>query len=109
MPNSVKVKNGKAIVPVECDLDPAATIDCAGTIALTAGAGAFNRVATISKKVSKKKKKYPLLPGKTKKVKVKLTAKAKKAVKQNGKLKAKAKIRNTDNGARKTFPLKLKG
>ncbi len=109
LPKSAKVKNGKAIIPVECDLPAAATIDCAGTVALTAGANALGRVATISKKVSKKKKKYSINPGQTKNVKVKLTSKAKKAVNRKGKLKVKAKIRNTENGARKTFKLKLKG
>ena len=109
LPNSVQVKNGKAIIPVECTLPPAATIACAGTVALTAGANALGRVATISKKVSKKKKKYSVNPGQTKNVKVKLTRKAKRAVARKGKLKAKAKIRNTENGARRTFKVKLKG
>ena len=55
------------------------------------------------------KKKYSINPGKTKKVKVKLTRKAKKAVARKGKLKVKAKVRNSENGAKRTFKLKLKG
>jgi hypothetical protein len=108
--NTAQVKNGKAIIPIECNLPPAATINCIGTISLTAAGGQLNRVATISKqKKIGKKKKYSIKPGATKKVKVKLTGKAKKAVKRKGKLKAKAKIRNTENGAKRTFKLKLKG
>ncbi len=109
LPNSAKVKNGKALIPIECTLPPAATINCAGTVELQVSPNALNREATISKRKKIGKKKYSVAPGQTKKIKVKLSRKAKKALAKKGKLKVKAKVRNSENGARKTFKLKLKG
>jgi hypothetical protein len=104
---SAKVVNGKAIIPIVCNLPAGATINCDGVVSLTVGGNALNR-ATISKRKKIGKKSFSVAPGLTKKVKVKLSRKAKKALKKKGKLKSKAKIKNTRNGVAKSFKLKLK-
>jgi hypothetical protein len=108
LPNSAKFKNGKVILPITCQLPVAATINCDGSVQLLVGGNALTREAVISKKQKIGKKKYSVPPGQTKKIKVKLKKKAKKALIKKGKLKAKAKVRNSANGAHKTFKLKLK-
>jgi hypothetical protein len=107
LPNSAKFKNGKVLLPISCQLPEAATINCKGSVALQAAGNALDR-ATISKLKKVGKKKFSVPPGKTKKIKVKLKKSAKKALLKKGKLKVKAKVRNSSNGARKTFKLKLK-
>jgi hypothetical protein len=108
LPNSAQFKNGKVVIPITCLLPPQATINCDGVIQLLAGSNALQRAAVISKKKKVGKKKYSVPPGQTLKVKVKLKKKAKKALLKKGQLKVKAKVRNTSNGAQKTFKLKLK-
>jgi hypothetical protein len=100
------VVNGKAIIPIVCNLPVQATINCDGVVSLTVGGNALR--ATISKRKKIGKKAFSVAPGQTAKVKVKLSRKAKKALKKKGKLKSKAKIKNTRNGAAKSFKLKLK-
>jgi hypothetical protein len=108
LPNSAQFKKGKVVIPITCLLPPQATINCDGVIKLLAGSNALQRAAVISKKKKVGKKKYSVPPGQTLKVKVKLKKKAKKALLKKGQLKVKAKVRNTSNGAQKTFKLKLK-
>lgn len=108
LPNSAKFKNGKVLIPITCQLPLAATINCDGTVQLLAGANALGRQATISRKKKIGQKKYSVAPTQTAKIKVKLKGKAKKALLKKGKLKVKAKVRNSGNGAHKTFKLKLK-
>jgi hypothetical protein len=108
LPKSAKFSSGKVKIPITCQLPAGATIDCAGTLQLLTGANSLKRVATISRKTKIGKKKFTVAPTQTAKVKVKLSAKAKKALLKKGKLKVKAKVRNTSNGAQKTFKLKLK-
>jgi hypothetical protein len=108
LPNNAQVQNGKALIPIECTLPEAATINCAGTVQLLAQSSSLQRVATISKRKKIGKKKYSVKPGQTKTVKVKLSGKAKRAVAKRGKLKVRAKVRNSENGARRTFKLRLK-
>ena len=111
LPNSAKFKNGKAIIPITCNLPAGATIDCEGNVSLSAPPNSLKRLATISKQKKIGKKKYSVAPGATKKVKVKLSSKAKRVLGKKGKqkLKTKAKVTNTGNGAKKTFKLKIKG
>jgi hypothetical protein len=114
LPGSASFKNGKALIPVECKLPDQATVDCLGTLTVTAG-GAAGRALTeraaISKLKKVGKKKYKVAPGKTKKIKVKLKGNAKRFLSKKGKqkLKTKVKVANKANGAKKTFKLKIKG
>jgi hypothetical protein len=108
LPKTAKFSNGKVAIPITCTLPASATIDCAGTVQLLAGANSLKREATISRKAKVGKKKFSVAPTQTAKVKVRLSHKAKKALLKKGKLKVKAKVRNTTNGAQKTFKLKLK-
>ncbi len=50
-------------------------------------------------------------PGQTKKIKVRLSHKAKKVLGKKGtqRLKVKVKVKNSNNGAHKNFKLKVKG
>ena len=111
LPNTAKYKNGKVILPITCTLPAGVTINCAGTVQFTAPGNALGRVATISKQKKIGKKKYNVAPGATKKVKVKLSSKAKRVLGKKGKqkLKTKVKVTNKNNGAKKTFKLKIKG
>jgi len=111
LPNIAKYKNGKVTLPITCTLPAGVTINCAGTVQFTVPAGALGRVATISKQKKIGKKKYNVKPGATKKVKVKVSKSAKKVLGKKGKqkLKAKVKVTNKNNGAKKTFKLKVKG
>jgi hypothetical protein len=111
LPNTAKYKNGKVTVPITCTLPDGATINCAGTVQFTAPSGALGRAATISKAKKIGKKKYSVPPAQTKKVKVKLSSKAKRVLGKKGKqkLKTKVKVTNSLNGAKKTFKLKVKG
>lgn len=108
LPNSAKFKNGKILIPITCQLPVAATINCNGTVQLLASPNALGREATISRKKKIGKKKFSVAPTQTATIKVKLKSKAKKALLKKGKLKVKAKVRNSTNGAQKTFKLKLK-
>jgi hypothetical protein len=69
---------------------------------------ALGREATISRTKTLGKKKFSVAAAQTATVKVKLKGLAKRALLAKGKLKVKAKVRNTSNGAQKTFKLKLK-
>jgi hypothetical protein len=111
LPNTAKYKNGKVTLPITCTLPTGATINCAGTVQFTAAGNALGRVATISKQKKIGKKKYSVKPGLTKKVKVKLSSKAKRVLDKKGKqkLKTKVKVTNKNNGSKKTFKLKVKG
>jgi hypothetical protein len=110
LPNSAKFKNGKVVIPIECSLPVGATINCIGNVSLSASPSSLSR-ATISKRKKIGKKSYSIAPGATKKVKVKLSRKAKKVLSKKGsqKLKTKALVTNKSNGAKKTFKLKIKG
>ena len=108
LPNTAQFKNGNIVLPVACLLPEAATINCQGTVQLLVGSNKLGRQATISKKKKIGKKKYSVLPAKTKNIKIKLSRKAKKALNKRGSLKVKAKVRNSNNGATKSFKLKLK-
>lgn len=108
LPKSAKFKNGKVVLPITCLLPATATINCQGTVQLLAGGHALGRLATISGNKKIGKKKYSVPPGQTKKIKIKLKRTAKKALLRKGKLKVKANVRNSSNGASKTFNLKLK-
>ena len=111
LPNVAQYKNGKVVLPITCTLPSGATINCAGTVQFTAAGNALGRVATISKQKKIGKKKYSVKPTLTKKVKVKLSSKAKRVLGKKGKqkLKTKVKVTNKNNGAKKTFKLKVKG
>jgi hypothetical protein len=107
LPNTAQFKNGNVVIPIACLLPEAATIPCQGTVQLLVNPNKLGR-ATISKKKKIGKKKYSVLPAKTKNLKVKLSRKAKKTLQKKGSLKVKAKVRNSGNGASKTFKLTLK-
>jgi hypothetical protein len=111
LPNVAKYKNGKVVLPITCTLPSGATINCAGTVQFTAPGNALGRLATISKQKKIGKKKYSVPPTQTKKIKVKLSSKAKRVLGKKGKqkLKTKVKVTNKNNGSKKTFKLKVKG
>ena len=111
LPNVAKYKNGKVVLPITCQLPTGVTINCAGTVKFTAPANSLKRLATISKRKKIGKKKYSVPPGQTKKIKVRLSHKAKKVLGKKGKqkLKVKVKVKNSNNGAHKNFKLKVKG
>jgi dienelactone hydrolase len=108
LPKSARFKHGKVQIPVTCQLPIIASDNCDGAVQLGAGANALGRDAAISSTQTIGQKSFSVAAAQTATIKLKLKGKAKKALLRKGKLKVKAKVRNSGNGAHKTFKLKLK-